>query len=106
MAGLFLHQDSPMSDRKPASVVLPAVALVLVLFAAYVGAYYWAIEPLYAPSAIPPVLPNYPRLHGQWEIRGGWQKRQRCVDFFDPIHRLDRRLRPHAWGNEPNPNPP
>jgi hypothetical protein len=85
-----------VSERKPTSVVLPAVVVLMVL-GIYVGAYYAAVRP-YVPrpgirtSVVFPVydFPIGPKRPDQW-----------LGMAFAPFHWLDRRIRPHVW--EPKP---
>ena len=78
------------SPRKP-GFVLPVAVTLTVLLALYVGAYYAMVKPRIDVTHIGPVsgawvdfVPQYP-----------WRTMDR---FFSPVHRLDRRLRPHVWG--------
>lgn len=90
-----------MPHRKPTSLVLPAI-VVLVLLGAYVGAYCWAVEPHWA-------APSYPRLEYDPDLEtDDLDERERQIEkfevsqerwrlFFAPIHWLDRKCRPIRW---------
>src|SRR5690349_3050581 len=94
--------EVPMSDRKPTSVVMPALVAALVLLGPYVGAYYATVKPDFVALSDPDFGRNavYPLLYGT-----GWETdtskfmtgQARWNRFFAPIHWLDRRIRPHAW---------
>lgn len=103
-----------MFDRKPTSVVLPAV-LVLTLLGLYVGAYYGLVDR----NALGPdpdasvYVAFYPVTNRSQSRRfnmqhGGhfWMARQtlandRMTLFFAPVHWLDRRIRPQFWITNP-----
>jgi hypothetical protein len=90
------------TDRKPVTFAfLAAAALVvsLLLLGLYIGAYYrlvnvalvrmpghavaWETEPVYSLEGRRPGKPVPPSY---------WLEK-----FFAPIHRVDRRIRPHVW---------
>lgn len=70
----------------------------LLLLTLYVGAYYWLVER----------RPNYPGPRGSdsgpaveitptYGERRLWRYQRVMHPFFEPIHRVDRRLRPREW---------
>lgn len=84
-----------MRTRKP-TLILPVIAGLAVLLGVYVGLYYAMVTPetlkfqnMIGASLII-ISPRY-RLSGENE--GSVAARA-----FDPIHRLDRRMRPRTWG--------
>lgn len=76
------RRGSPIPDRKPTSVVLPAVVVALVLLGVYVGAYYWACRPMRGGAWWRDGLPGHPR---HWD------------SFFYPMIEIDRHIRPGVW---------
>lgn len=76
---------------------LRQLGLMLVFFILtmilYVGAYFALIEPLEASNGL--MIPWY-RVYGD----AGYRSDRICERFFEPIHRLDRRLRPGVWQGE------
>ena len=79
------------SPRNP-SFVLPVTVTLAVLLALYVGAYFATVEP----------YGDVPWYSLNFVPEGAGPEVDRCLDwFFAPIHRLDRRIRPHVW--EPTP---
>ena len=80
-----------MTDRKTSAPWI-AGAVLLVLLGGYVGAYYGLMKPdsvsvvldaRFHISMRPVTVPVY---------SASW-----LHSFFAPIHRLDRRIRPHMW---------
>ena len=76
------------SDRKP-SLFLPMVVTLAVLLGLYVGAYYAMVQPAVGSDFYALPWEPYDDFHGA--------AADRCSLLFRPIHRLDRRLRPHLW---------
>lgn len=86
-----------MTDRKSASAAWLIAVVLLVLFSAYMGAYYWAVEPLGYGNLSPFYslrMTNSPYLYLQTSDSVVGR-------FFASAHYLDRRIRPHVW--EPTP---
>jgi hypothetical protein len=85
------------SDRKP-SLILP-VAVVALLLAAYVGAYYATVQPLGKLVSSDTWMIAVPFYGPESELyhldNAPWQ--ERLQPFFAPIHWLDRRIRPQVW---------
>jgi hypothetical protein len=86
-----------MSDRKPASIALPA-ALVLALLGVYVGAYFAAVKPAFVPYGNGIGCMYWV---GKKTVGGGtaddYRSSRRLDTFFAPIHWLDRRIRRDMW---------
>lgn len=84
-----------MSDRKPMSVVLPAVGASVALLGLYVGTYYATVEsmlevqPAGSKNGVE-VVARYPALPGR-----------AATLLFAPVNRLDREIRPHFWEVDP-----
>jgi hypothetical protein len=70
--------------------IVIALAAVPVL---YVGAYYCLAKPGFASHGL--VFPHY-RVYQD----AGYDSDRFCERFFEPIHRIDRRLRPGVWAGD------
>jgi hypothetical protein len=85
------------SPRKP-GFVLPVAVTLAALLGLYVGGYYamvwrWGRMPRYSLGP-----PRYPGLEDKIEPERVSRSQRRRQRFFAPIHWLDRRIRPDAWG--------
>ena len=91
-----------MTDRKTSAPWI-AGAVLLVLMGGYVGAYYGTVGSAAVGHAFPreiwPTYPITPVTFSDGTIsrspKSAWRS------FFAPMHRLDRRIRPHVWGPTP-----
>lgn len=94
--GFFMRRGSPMSDRKPTCLALPAAIVLAAAF--YLGAYYWMVrQGKYSGTPYYLNAPYVGPFDAEWE-----RANQRYVRFFAPAHWLDRRLRSAKWNVAPS----
>ncbi|MCC7419251.1 MAG: hypothetical protein IT428_03105 [Planctomycetaceae bacterium] len=89
-----------MPTRKPNSVPWIGVGLLAVLIGGYAGAYYAMVTPRPSKRIGGGNLPFYhlPGYTGSPKrYVADWELSYRLAPIFDPIHALDRYIRPQVW---------
>lgn len=82
-----------MSDEQKPSAAACIAGVVLALVGAYVGAYYAMVQKWN--TIHNGIVDMYPSIYSVLGNSANVRARQ----FFAPMNRLDRRIRPHVWNS-------
>ena len=85
--------NSPARRRSAFNGIAVAIVLLIGLLSAYVGAYYALVTINDEPHAVGFV---YGEAEAEYRIGGA-----AAAFIFQPVHTVDRKLRPHVWTFEP-----
>lgn len=88
-----------VSERKPASVLLPAAFALTAMVGLYVAAYFaLVVKVVVADADGTRVVASYSRYPGaDVSLRLDDPEPTIAQAIFAPMHQLDRRIRPHIW---------